>query len=355
MTTATLGMDYERGLWLAGVALSRSSGEGSYEEAGMRGEVESSLTGVYPYARYRVSERLSVWGVVGHGQGDMTLEPEGAGSIETDIETSMAAGGARGVVLPARSAGGFELALRADLMATATASDAARNLVETEVETSRLRLLIEASRTFRMGAESALAASAEAGLRYDGGDAETGSGLEVGGSLRYSSGSLTVEVAARGLMAHSEDDYEEWGVSGSVAVCFGPGRTRVLGAGRLRLGRCGGGCRAYLVAAGGGPRGRGVRARREGRRRGGLRVRLAARAADPLRGRGALGLQSNPPSSVEFDMARPARAGSSAQPSTWRWRRASPSPQAATTPRAGSCSRAPGAGRVLKPTPPAPP
>ena len=221
VTTATLGFDYERGHWLAGVALSRSSGEGSYEEAGMRGEVESSLTGVYPYARYRVSESLSLWGVVGFGAGDMTLEPEGTSSIETDIETGMAAAGARGVLLPARAAGGFELALRADLMATATSSDAAANLVETEVETSRIRLLLEASREFRTGADSVLAASAEAGLRYDGGDAETGSGLEAGGSLRWTSGSLSVEVAARGLMAHSEDDYEEWGVSGSVQ--YAPG------------------------------------------------------------------------------------------------------------------------------------
>ena len=216
VTTARLGLDYERGQWLAGVALSRSSGEGSYEKAGLKGEVESVLTGVYPYARYSVSERLSVWGVVGHGQGDMTLKPQGATSAETDIETSMAAGGARGVLLPTRAAGGFELALRADLLAVETASDAASNLVETQVETSRLRLLIEASRSFRVGAAGALAASAEAGLRYDGGDAETGSGLEVGGSVRWSSGSLTIEVAARGLMAHAEDDYEEWGVSGSV-------------------------------------------------------------------------------------------------------------------------------------------
>ena len=221
VTTATLGFDYERNRWLAGVALSRSSGEGSYEKAGMRGEVESVLTGVYPYARYSVSERLSVWGVVGHGQGDMTLEPEGATSADTDIDTTMAAGGARGVLLPARGAGAFELALRADLLAVETSSDAASNLAASEVGTSRIRLLIEASRSFRAGAASSIAASAEAGLRYDGGDAETGSGLEVGGSLRWTSGSLTIEVAARGLMAHSEDDYEEWGVSGSVQ--YAPG------------------------------------------------------------------------------------------------------------------------------------
>ncbi len=253
VTTATLGFDYERGLWLAGVALSRSSGEGSYEKMGMKGEVESGLTGVYPYARYNLSERLSVWGVVGFGAGDMTLEPGGAAaSIETDIETSMAAGGARGVLLPARSAGGFELALRADLMATATASDATSNLAETEVETSRIRLLVEASRSFQAGDGSALAASVEAGLRYDGGDAETGSGLEAGGSLRWTSGSLAVEVAARGLMAHSEDEYEEWGVSGSVRYAQTPdGRGFAMRAGSTWGAAAGGAERLWSQRAAG--------------------------------------------------------------------------------------------------------
>ena len=84
VTTAVLGVDYERERWLVGLALARSAGEGSFRargdcEAGCAGEVESALTGVYPYARYRVSEKLAVWGVVGHGQGDMKLSSRGRG------------------------------------------------------------------------------------------------------------------------------------------------------------------------------------------------------------------------------------------------------------------------------------
>ena len=221
VTTATLGVDHERGRWLVGVALARSAGEGSFRaggtcEAGCAGEVESTLTGVYPYARYHVSERFSLWGAIGHGRGDLRLSPEGMASIETDVEMSMAAGGARGVVLPASVSGGFELALRADLLVTSTGSDAAAGLDETEAETSRIRLLLEGSRSFKMGAEGDLTTSLELGLRNDGGDAETGSGVELGGGVRYASGGLSLEFRARGLLAHSESDYEEWGVSGSV-------------------------------------------------------------------------------------------------------------------------------------------
>ena len=189
VTTATLGLDYERERWLVGVALARSSGDGSYQEgggcgAGCAGEVESALTGLFPYARYRVSGKFSVWGALGHGQGDLTLTPDGARPIETDVEMSMAAGGARGVILPASGPGGFELALRADLLAASTGSDAAAGLAETEAETNRIRLLLEGSRSFRMGAEGELTTSLELGLRSDGGDAETGSGVELGGGVR---------------------------------------------------------------------------------------------------------------------------------------------------------------------------
>ena len=226
VTTATLGADYERERWLLGVALARSSGDGSFRAGGTcqtlcAGEVESAFTGLYPYARYRVSERLSLWGVVGHGQGDLTLSPEGANAMETDIDMSMASAGARGVVLPASRQGDLEIALRADLLATSTSSDAAANLAETEAETSRIRLLLEGSRALKFGAEGVLTPSVELGLRYDGGDAERGSGLEVGSSLRYASGRLTMDLGVRGLLAHSESDYKEWGVSGSIRLAPG--------------------------------------------------------------------------------------------------------------------------------------
>ena len=106
--------------------------------------------------------------------------------------------------------------MRTDLLVTSTSSEAVSGLAETEAETSRARLLIEGSRALRLGAEGLLTSSLEVGLRYEGGDAETGGGLVVGGSLRYAAGGLTMELGARGLLAHRESDYEEWGVSGSV-------------------------------------------------------------------------------------------------------------------------------------------
>ena len=212
VTTGLVGADYESGRALMGVTLALSSGEGSYEESGVRGEVESSLAGVYPYLRYAVSDRITVWGAAGFGEGDLTLKPAGAAQMETDLAMSMAAAGARGAL---RAAGGLRLALRSDLVFVRSESDAIAGLAASEADTSRFRLALEASREVRLTA-GVLTPSVEFGFRFDGGDAERGAGLELGGALRYASGGLTVDVQARGLATHEENDYEEWGVSASV-------------------------------------------------------------------------------------------------------------------------------------------
>ena len=219
VTTATLGVDYERERWLVGVALARSTGEGEFRlPGGDAGEVESATTGVYPYARYRFSERLTLWGAVGRAQGDLTMKP-GGGAVElkTDIETGLTAAGARVVLLPASTSEGFEIAVRSDFLLASARSDEAAGLSELETDVTRVRLLIESSRSFRAG-DGVLTPTVEVGYRRERGDAEEGSGLEIGGSLRYAAKRLSVEVGARGLVAHAESDYEKWGLSGSIRL-----------------------------------------------------------------------------------------------------------------------------------------
>ena len=226
VTTATLGMDIELGPALIGVAIARSEGDGTFQMrdacSDCEDSAESDITGVYPYARYRWSERLSMWGAAGRGQGELRLRPDdGAVSIETDIRTSMAAAGVRGVLLPASMARGFEIAVRLDFLLAFARADKAAGLPEIDAEAMRGRLLLEGSRSFKFGVDGVLTPSVEVGLRHERGDAEQGSGLEVGGALRYAAKRLTVEGSARALVKHQEDGYEEWGVSGSVR--YAPG------------------------------------------------------------------------------------------------------------------------------------
>ena len=222
VTTATFGVDREWNRWLAGVAVSRSSGDGSYRMDGAGGDLDSTLASVHPYVRLEVNENMTAWGVLGYGRGGLTLA-DGGERDETDIDMKMGALGARGVLVSASNTGGFELAARSDAMFVRTSSEKTSGMVAAEGDTSRLRLALEGSRGMTFASGSVLTPSLELGLRRDGGDAESGMGFELGGTVRYENPALglRMELTARRLMAHEESSYEEWGVGGSVQLSPG--------------------------------------------------------------------------------------------------------------------------------------
>ena len=61
--------------------------------------------------------------------------------------------------------------------------------------------------------------SLELGLRHDGGDAETGFGLDLGGgiTLSHPARGLQVEVRGRGLLSHAAEGFRDQGFSGSLS------------------------------------------------------------------------------------------------------------------------------------------
>ena len=218
--TGTLGVDREWERWLAGVGVSHSRGDGSYTTAGNGGdrELENAMTSIHPYLRYAVNERLDVWGVLGYGGGDVTLKPDPGATRETGTTLVMGAFGGRGLLLAAADTGGFQLATRTDAMLTRTTSDAVAGLQALEADAHRLRLVLEGTREVRWPEGRRLTPAVEIGLRHDWGDAESGFGLELGGRVQYADPrlGLTIEAAVRGLLAHEDSDYGEWGASGSL-------------------------------------------------------------------------------------------------------------------------------------------
>ena len=103
-----------------------------------------------------------------------------------------------------------------DARVSETVTDSAENLMGTAGAASRLRVMLEGSGSMPLATGGVLKPTLEAGLRYDGGDAETGAGFEVGAGLGYAVGALAVEVKGRALVAHEDTEYEEWGFSGSI-------------------------------------------------------------------------------------------------------------------------------------------
>ena len=228
--TGVLGADAEWDRLLAGVALSVSEGEGSFDQPGVdAGTVESTMTTVSPYGRLRLSDRVSTWGLVGVGTGDMTLvqAANGRGQPErvtrTDLSMRLAAVGGRGALLTPGAGGGFDLALKADAFFVETTSEAVSGEGDTSADASRVRLVLEGSRAFTTGGGGVFTPGLELGLRHDGGDAETGTGVELGGRVTYADAAsgLSLEANVRALVAHEDTGYEEWGASGALRLAPG--------------------------------------------------------------------------------------------------------------------------------------
>ena len=221
VVSVILGIDRTKGPAVMGVALGHSRGEGAYRSAdgeAAHGEIATTLIGIYPYVRYEVNERLSVWGVGGHGMGTMTLTPEGLAPMATNTDLVMAALGGRGVLRQPLDGIGLELAVRSDVLAVRTTTKALRgsgvNLAATAAAVTRLRLGLEG--TWHNVLPLGLVPTFEIGVRYDGGDAETGFGADLGSGLTWADPVRGIRAAfhARGLVGHEDDGFQELGLSG---------------------------------------------------------------------------------------------------------------------------------------------
>ena len=225
VTTGMLGADYDWGRMLAGLAVAHSVGDGGFEPAGdadARSGMEASLTSVYPYFRAALGEGWSVWALAGYGMGDMTLEEDDIQKrVETDIAMTTGALGLRGDILSALDSAPFDLALESDLLLMKIEADEQAGLPSIEADGSQLRLGLEGSRAIALEQGGELRPSLELGLRFESGDAELGTGLELGAGLRFTDpgSAMSAELRARGLVTGSgDDDYEEWGAGGSIRV-----------------------------------------------------------------------------------------------------------------------------------------
>ena len=224
VTTGILGADVGTDDWIAGVALSAAKGDGPFTLANdmpsnrNTGAVDSSLTSVHPYAQVNVTERVALWAIGGYGAGDMTISEDGGRPIKTDIDMTMAAVGVRGEVLDAGAGDALDLALRSDALWLHTTSDATPEMVAAKADVTRLRLMFDASRGFAGAGSRTLTPSIEAGVRRDAGDAEEGTGFELGAGLAYQGAGITIKGKVRTLVAHDDSAYEEWGASASVRV-----------------------------------------------------------------------------------------------------------------------------------------
>ena len=226
VTSVMLGIDYGDNCFQGGLVLSYSMGDGILGTiANTRDEwsVETTLTGVYPWARLALTNKSSVWGMLGYGGGDLPLSLEGIKKLETGTNMVMGAIGTRTDLIGSSYHDGFTLTLASDAVLSRANADDLADLLENKGTASRVRVLLEGSHVLWVSGGS-LQPLVELGMRYDGGDADTGMGIEIGAGMRYvhTSLGLMIEGRVRGLIAHQEGSYEEWGGSGTIRLSPNP-------------------------------------------------------------------------------------------------------------------------------------
>ncbi len=175
-----------------------------------------------------LSERLTAWAVGGLGLGGLTLTPVGAGAMETDLALVLAALGARGRLVEPAAGSGFSLAIETDAYWVRTSSAAATGLAETQADSTRIRLGLDGSYRLALDGGGALEPTVAIGVRHDGGHAETGYGMDLGGGLAWSDPALglSAQVVARGLLTGAFDGFRDLGLSGSLAWDSDPASER---------------------------------------------------------------------------------------------------------------------------------
>ena len=200
--------------WLAGAALSLSQGELNYAaNGGSSGQVDTDLTSVYPYIRGELSSGLEVWALGGFGRGEVVNELEESG-------LSMAIGAA-GLRRSLAEWSGFKLSVVGGAGYVSLSTDTGDRLTDSlDANVQRVRLALEASGT------GALAPYLQVGGLYDGGDGQTGAGVEAVAGLRYRGERLDFEARGRWLLSHAAQGYEEYGAMARLTL-----KSRADGAG----------------------------------------------------------------------------------------------------------------------------
>ena len=258
VTTGMLGADYARGKWLVGLALAQSEGEGDYRDSDVSprpdgqtcpadaqgpaaelcrnavragdGSVEASLTAAIPYAALQASERLKLWGAASYGTGEVTLKTALGGSYKSDTAWSMAAAGAQG--RPARSPGrGQRSRPGGDLGRLVDADLVGEDPRPRGVGLRRDPAPARPGGQLPHGAGGRRSCHAQARnrrARHDGGDAETGFGIELGGGVAWVDPGLglSLDVSGRTLIAHGNDDLKDRGYAASLAYRPDPATRR---------------------------------------------------------------------------------------------------------------------------------
>ena len=207
--------------FLAGVAGTRSSGNYDFTdvtgEREVEGTYEARMTSLNPYLAWLPGRKgVSLWAAGSFGWGEVAVDDQPGGRRASDASSKTGAVGGSRIML---SSGASALRLRAEGWLSRVEVDGDEGMDSLTLEMQRLRLAVEWSQVHQLPGGQEVNFVLEGGLRYGDGDGTEGTGMEVGGGLRFVSATQALTVEGHGrLLATGPSDYEEWGVRGLIQI-----------------------------------------------------------------------------------------------------------------------------------------
>ena len=211
-----LGLDAQLPSWLFGLALSSSRGAGNWNAGTASGRLSTSMTSVHPYLRWSRGA-TAVWTTFGAGRGEARNE-----RVATDRVGTSPLDLAMGLVEFQRrlgpAGGPVAFGLRADAgWASLSTAEGTETIDDLRGRVHQARLGLDVRSEMRVG-DAALAPFGAVHLRNDGGDGQTGRGVELAGGLRAQIGVVGLDVQGRWLAYHSANRYGESGAGLTLTV-----------------------------------------------------------------------------------------------------------------------------------------
>ncbi len=220
-STAAAGLDVGIGSsFTAGLAASRLDASFDYDVTSdgrpISGVHDTRITGLHPYLGWSGAGGSRVWAVAGFATSDVVVLDEEAGRQSSEASARMMASGAS---LRLLHGGAGTLEVIADGQSARFHLEGNGDQMNAlEVGVHRLRLSLAAARTFTAGSAT-LTPSVGVGVRYDGGDGLTGTGMEAGGGVALAAWDSRLRLEAAGhAVLNGDGGLREWGAAGALRV-----------------------------------------------------------------------------------------------------------------------------------------
>ncbi len=201
----------------AGASVSQLRSAVDYTDGGAGlgdGAQTIDMTSVHPYLGWRVAA-VDLWALVGLGEGEVETTPAGQARVSNRLDMRSISLGLGGDLWPERA---LNLRLKGEASSSRLEVAADDAIAAQVVQTSRVRLAVEASQTIAV-ASGSIAPALEIGLHHSGGAGGRGTLTEFGAGLRYHN--RAAHLAAHGrvrALLGTDGNYREWGIQGSLGL-----------------------------------------------------------------------------------------------------------------------------------------